>query len=40
MMLNNEYFQSVRKAKHSKLKESPEADPHTRRTNQQIPLDS
>jgi len=43
MMLNiamNEYFQSVRKTKHSKLKESPEADPHTCGTNQQIPLDS
>jgi len=44
MMLNvamNEYFQSVLKTKHSKLKESPaEADPHTRGTNQQIPLDS
>jgi len=42
-MLNiamNEYFQSVRKTKHSKLKESQEADPHTRGTNQQIPLDS
>jgi len=42
MMLNiamNEYFQSVRKTKHSKLKESPEADPRTRGTNQQIPLD-
>ena len=24
---------------YSKLKESPEADPHTRGTNQQIPLD-
>jgi len=43
MMLNiamNKYFQSVRKTKYSKLKESPEADPHTRGTNQQIPLDS
>jgi len=33
MMLNvvmNEYFQSVRKIKHSKLKESPKADPRTR----------
>src|SRR6218665_1830553 len=43
MMLNiamNKYFQSLRKTKYSKLKESPEADPHTRRTNQQIPLDS
>jgi len=42
MMLNiamNEYFQSVRKIKHSKLKESLEADPRTRGTNQQIPLD-
>ena len=32
MMLNiamNEYFQSVRKTKHSKLKESPETDPRT-----------
>jgi len=32
MMLNiamNEYFQSVRKTKHSKLKESPEVDPLT-----------
>jgi len=41
MMLNiamNKYFQSVRKTKYSKLKESPEADPHTRGTNQQIPL--
>ena len=41
MMLNNamtEYFQSVRKTKHSKLKESPEVDPHTCGTNQQIPL--
>jgi len=43
MMLNiamNKYFQSVRKTKYSKLKESPEADPHTRGTNQKIPLDS
>ena len=43
MMLNiamNKYFQSVRKTKYSKPKESPEADPHTRGTNQQIPLDS
>src|SRR6218665_1678036 len=43
LMLNipiNKYFQSVRKTKYSKLKESPEADPHTRGTNQQIPLDS
>jgi len=42
MMLNiavNEYFQSVRKTKHSNLKESPEADPRARGTNQQIPLD-
>jgi len=43
MMLNiamNEYFQSVRKTKHSKLKESPEATPRTRGTNQEIPFDS
>jgi len=43
MMLNiamNEYFRSVRKTKHSKPKELPEADPRTRGTNQQIPLDS
>ena len=43
MMLNiamKEYFQSVRKTKRGKLKESPEADPHTRGTNQQILLDS
>ena len=43
MMLNiamNKYFQSVRETKYSKLKESPEADQHTRGTNQQIPLDS
>src|SRR6218665_1573215 len=43
MMLNiamKKYFQSVRKTKYSKLKESPEADPHTRGTNQQIPFDS
>ena len=36
MMLNiamNKYFPSVRKTKYSKLKESPEADPHTRGTN-------
>jgi len=43
MMLNiamNKYFQSVRKTKYSNLKESPDAEPHTRGTNQQIPLDS
>jgi len=43
MMLNiamNEYFQSVRKTKHSKFKESPEAGPHTCGTNQEIHLDS
>jgi len=43
MMLNiamNEYFQPVRKTKHSKLKESPEVDPRTYGTNQHIPLDS
>jgi len=42
-MLNiamNKYFQPVRKTKYIKLKESPEADPHTRGTYQQIPLDS
>jgi len=43
MILNiamNEYFQSVRKSKHSKLKELPETDARTRGTNQQIPLNS
>jgi len=40
-MLNiamNKYFQSVRMTKYSKLKESPEANPHTRGTNQRFPL--